>query len=119
MILKVKFLRSDKEGWDYLKGPAETLTVPDDIVLSNLSVLIRESFGIPEGRSYAFYMMNTVRPSPYQYSDLVEDGADGYLDGGKITLKQALQGPKFKYEYSFSDGLIFQCEVKDPKDQNR
>ena len=41
MILKVKFLRSDKDGWDYLKGPAETLTVPEDIVLSDLSVLIR------------------------------------------------------------------------------
>ena len=110
MILKVKFLRSDKGGWDYLKGPAETITVPEDIVLSDLSVLIRDSFGIPEGRSYAFYITNTVRPSPYQYSDLVEDG---YLDGGKTTLKQALQGPKFKFEYSFSDGLIFQCEVKD------
>ena len=108
--LRVKFLRSDKDGWDYLKGPAETLTVPEDIVASDLSVLIRDSFGIPEGRSYAFYMTNTVRPSPYQYSDLVEDG---YLDGGKTTLKQALQGPKFKFEYSFSDGLIFQCEVKD------
>lgn len=31
----------------------------------------------------------------------------------KTTLKQALQGPKFKYEYSFTDGLVFQCEVKD------
>ena len=89
---------------------AETITVPEDIVLSDLSVLIRDRFGIPEGRSYAFYMTNTVRPLPYQYSDLVENG---YLDGGKTTLKQALQGPKFKYEYSFSDGLIFQCEVKD------
>ena len=46
----------------------------------DLSVLIRDTFGIPEGGSYVFYMMNTVRPSPYQYSDLVEEGVRGKIN---------------------------------------
>lgn len=104
-------MSAGKDGWDYLEGPPERIEVNPNILLTDLSKEINEVFGIPEGRNHAFYMDNSRRP-PYEhvYSDLPEEPI--YKDERGIRLADVLRGEKFKYEYSFSDGLCFQVTVK-------
>ena len=66
-------------------------------------------YGIPDGRSHIFYMNNTRwSPIENQYSDLDEE----YLKkSDEYTITQALITDKFKYVYSQSDELLFQCTV--------
>ena len=111
MILKIKFMSADKDGWDYLQGTPEKIEVEPTITLAALSQEINDVFGIPEGRNHAFYMDNTRRP-PYEYvySDLPDEPM--YKD--ERGIQNVLRGEKFKYEYSFSDGLCFQVTVKSP-----
>ena len=113
MILKIKFMSADKDDWEYLQGPPEKIEVEPTITLAALSKEINDVFGIPEGRNHAFYMDNTRRP-PYEhvYSDLPDEPR--YKDEGGTELQNVLRGEKFKYEYSFSDGLCFQVTVKSP-----
>ena len=113
MILKIKFMSADKDGWEYLQGPPEKIEVEPTITLAALSKEINDVFGIPEGRNHAFYMDNTRRP-PYEhvYSDLPDEPM--YKDESGIELQNVLRGEKFKYEYSFSDGLCFQVTVNSP-----
>ena len=111
IILKVKFMSAEHDGWEYLEGPPEKIEVDPSILLTELSKEINDVFGIPEGRNHAFYMDNTRRP-PYKnvYSDLPDDPM--YKDEDGVKLADVLCGEKFKYEYSFSDGLCFQVTVK-------
>ena len=111
MLLKVKFMSSDRDGWEYLEGPPEKIEVDPSILLTELSKEINEVFGIPEGHHHAFYMDNSRR-LPYRnvYSDLPDEPM--YKDERGIMLSDVLRGEKFKYEYSFSDGLRFQVTVK-------
>ena len=113
MILKIKFMSADKDGWEYLQGSPEKIEVEPTITLAALSKEINDVFGIPEGRNHAFYMDNTRRP-PYEhvYSDLPDEPM--YKDESGRRLQDVLRGEKFKYEYSFSDGLCFQVTVKSP-----
>ena len=111
IILKVKFMSAEHDGWEYLEGPPEKIEVDESILLTELSKEINEVFGIPEGRHHAFYMNNSRRP-PFEhvYSDLPDDPM--YKDEDGVKLADVLCGEKFKYEYSFSDGLCFQVTVK-------
>ena len=113
MILKIKFISADKDGWEYLQGPPEQIEVEPAITLAALSQEFNDVLGIPEGRNHAFYMDNSRRP-PYEhvYSDLPDEPM--YKDECGIRLHDVLRGVKFKYEYSFSDGLCFQVTVKSP-----
>ena len=108
MKIKVKFVSAEKEGWDYIKGTC-TIDVKPTIKLSELSEIIQGEYGIPDGRSHIFYMNNTERPPiENQYSDLDEE----YLKkSDEYTIAQALITDKFKYVYSQSDELLFQCTV--------
>ena len=109
MILKIKYLYSDfPDRWDYLKG-TERLEIPSDIDLYELGKMIYGHFEIPDGRSFAFYMDNDTRKRGNNYSDYTENG---YKDARGVKLTEALRSNKFKYEYSFSDGIIFQCTVE-------
>lgn len=111
MIVRITFKSADNmEQWKYLKG-TQKLEVSPKIKLSDLSEEIRVAFGIPEGRSHAFYMENDIRKMNNAYSDLVDE-TTAYKDSSKYTLAEALISDKFKYEYSFSDGLRFQCVVE-------
>lgn len=110
LLLKVKFLSADKDGWDYLKGPAEKIEVDSDITLEELSDEIRLTFAIPEGRNHAFYMSDTVRPPfDHVYRDRQEN--EVYNQEKGIRLQDAMIAPKFKYEYSFTEGLLFQITL--------
>lgn len=105
-------MRADKEGWDF---PEKTVTlkgIDPEIKLSDLGTEIRDSFAIPEGRKHAFYMENDSRKPAY--TDLEDQDRAGTMDAGdsrEHTLAETMKSKKFKYEYSFSDGLMFQCEV--------
>ena len=111
MLLKVKFMSSERDGWEYLEGPTEKIEVDPSILLTEFSKEINELFGIPEGHHHAFYMDNSRRP-PYEhvYSDLPDEPM--YKDERGIRLADVLCGEKFKYEYSFSDELCFQVTIK-------
>lgn len=109
MLLKVKYLYSDfPDRWDFLKG-THKFEIPSDIDLYELGVMIHEEVGIADGRSFAFYMDNDTRKKGNNYSDNSETS---YKDARGVKLLEALQGNKFKYEYSFSDGIVFQCTVE-------
>ena len=111
MLLKVKFMSSERDGWEYLEGPTEKIEVDPSILLTEFSKEINELFGIPEGHHHAFYMDNSRRP-PFEhvYSDLPDEPM--YKDERGIRLADVLCGEKFKYEYSFSDELCFQVTIK-------
>ena len=109
MKVKVKYLRSDfPERWDFLKG-TETFEISPMISLYDLGKMIHSCFGIPDGRSFAFYMDNDTRKRENNYSDNPDIG---YKNASEVTLAEAMRSNKFKYEYSFSDGIMFQCTVE-------
>ena len=51
IVLKVKFMSSDTEGWDYMKGRAEMLELEPTIILPELSDVIKVVFAIPDGKA--------------------------------------------------------------------
>lgn len=110
MNIKCTFLRADNtDHTEGLRGSETLEDIDPDIRLDDLSDMISGSFGIPEGRSHAFYMENDVRKG-HVYSDVpIEDAGQKY--SGDATLASVLISKKFKYEYSFTEGYIFQCEV--------
>ncbi len=42
MILKIKFMSADKDGWEYLQGPPEKIEVEPTITLAALSKEIND-----------------------------------------------------------------------------
>lgn len=55
-------------------------------------------------------MSDTVRlPFDHVYTDLQEN--EVYNQEKGIRLQDAMIAPKFKYEYSFTEGLLFQITV--------
>lgn len=110
MNIKCTFLRADNtDNTEGLKGSEILEDIDPEILLDDLSDMISGVFAIPEGRNYAFYMENDVRKG-HIYSDApIEEAGQKY--SGEATLASALISKKFKYEYSFTEGYIFQCEV--------
>lgn len=49
MILKIKFISADKDGWEYLQGSPEQIEVEPAITLAALSQEFNDVLGIPEG----------------------------------------------------------------------